>query len=328
MQHVRLHGDTKTTQLGYGCASLMAQLDRRTSRRLLDAAYDAGVRHFDVARSYGYGQAEQIVGELWRRHDDITVTTKCGIQPPPHGLVLRLKPLLRKIVAFIPSLRAVARAQASQMVRRGTFDVEQTAASLRRSMDTLNTERVDLLLLHECTAADLSPSLLEWLQLQVADGRIGSFGTATSPQETKAALATPFARTVQVPHTLSRPGAPEPQALADRGVILHSVLGDLLQAHDVLEQHPELAADVHEVAEAVSGDARDVGSLLLAATAAARPEAVVLFASRRVDRIAAAVRAVETGLPAGTAPVLQRLTAAVTRRYASTSTGGGSLVGR
>jgi hypothetical protein len=97
------------------------------------------------------------------------------------------------------------------------------------------------------------------------------------------------------------------------------VLGDLWQVRDVLEQHSELAAGVHEVAEAVSGDARDVGSLLLAATAAARPEAVVLFASRRVDRIAAAVRAVETGLPAGTAPVVQRLTAAVTRRYASTS---------
>jgi len=47
-----------TITLGFGCAGLAARLTASESRRLVDVAFDAGVRHFDVARSYGYGRAE------------------------------------------------------------------------------------------------------------------------------------------------------------------------------------------------------------------------------------------------------------------------------
>lgn len=313
MRQVRLHDGTKTTQLGYGCASLVGRLDRNTSLRLLDAAYDAGVRHFDVARSYGYGQAEQVVGEFWRRHDDITVTTKCGIEPPPDGLATRLKPLLRKVATAVPALRSVARARAGRMVTRGAFDPAQTHASLARSMAALGTDRVDLLLLHECAASDLTTPLLDWLHAQVASGRIGSFGTATDIQTTRWALTTPFARVIQVLHTLARPSLPEPQSLGDRSVIAHSVLSDLPRVRQVLEGDPGLRDDVAALAATVTGDSADVGALLLAATAEICSHAVVLFASRSTERIATGVRAVETGLPVGGSAIVQRLTDAVVR---------------
>ena len=38
------------------------------SLRLLEAAYDAGIRHFDVAPMYGYGEAESCLGEFRARH--------------------------------------------------------------------------------------------------------------------------------------------------------------------------------------------------------------------------------------------------------------------
>ena len=57
-----------TTRLGYGCSSLMGALGQKESLALLEAAYDAGVRHFDVAPLYGFGQAEGCLGEFLARH--------------------------------------------------------------------------------------------------------------------------------------------------------------------------------------------------------------------------------------------------------------------
>ena len=59
MEQIRLASSGReTTRLGYGCSSIMGALGRRQSLRLLEAAYDAGIRHFDVAPMYGYGEAE------------------------------------------------------------------------------------------------------------------------------------------------------------------------------------------------------------------------------------------------------------------------------
>ncbi|WP_433964054.1 aldo/keto reductase [Tunturiibacter gelidiferens] len=77
-------GDTgrTTTRLGFGCSSLMGAMGRRASLAILESAYDAGIRHFDVAPMYGYGEAEGCLGEFLQRHrHQITVTTKYGIPP-------------------------------------------------------------------------------------------------------------------------------------------------------------------------------------------------------------------------------------------------------
>ncbi|HBO81473.1 MAG TPA: aldo/keto reductase, partial [Cupriavidus sp.] len=47
----------QTTRLGFGGSGIMGALDRRQSLSMLRAAYDAGVRHFDTAPMYGYGEA-------------------------------------------------------------------------------------------------------------------------------------------------------------------------------------------------------------------------------------------------------------------------------
>src|ERR1035441_2411463 len=71
-----------TTRLGFGCSSLMGAMGRRESSAMLEAAFDAGIRHFDVAPMYGFGQAEGCLGEFLGRHrGEVTVTTKYGIPP-------------------------------------------------------------------------------------------------------------------------------------------------------------------------------------------------------------------------------------------------------
>jgi aryl-alcohol dehydrogenase-like predicted oxidoreductase len=51
---------------------------RRRTHAVLDAAYDAGIRDFDAARSYG--RAEEFLGEWLRARepDDVTVSSKWG----------------------------------------------------------------------------------------------------------------------------------------------------------------------------------------------------------------------------------------------------------
>ena len=71
-----------TSAIGFGCAGLFRIPDRKTRRVTLDAAYDAGIRHFDVAPMYGLGLAEtELAPFLKGRRADITVTTKFGIEP-------------------------------------------------------------------------------------------------------------------------------------------------------------------------------------------------------------------------------------------------------
>src|SRR5437764_7899291 len=89
-----------TTRLGFGCASLMGALGKRESLALLEAAYEAGVRHFDVAPLYGFGQAEGCLGEfLAGRRDQVTVTTKYGIPPAKNpGLIGLARSLARPVI--------------------------------------------------------------------------------------------------------------------------------------------------------------------------------------------------------------------------------------
>ncbi len=46
-----------SNKIGFGCASLMKITRRRERENLLAAAYDLGIRHFDVAPLNGFGSS-------------------------------------------------------------------------------------------------------------------------------------------------------------------------------------------------------------------------------------------------------------------------------
>src|ERR1700761_7964871 len=128
----------ETTRLGYGCSSIMGALNRTQSLRLLEAAYDAGIRHFDVAPMYGYGQAESCLGEFRARHRDITITTKYGIAPPKRGGVLRaarrvVGPMLQRVPAL---KRRIARAAGAVTApaEKSRFTADEARVSLENSL--------------------------------------------------------------------------------------------------------------------------------------------------------------------------------------------------
>lgn len=68
--------------VGLGCNNVGRSLDVAATRKVVDAAMDAGVTLFDVADIYGghRGQSEEILGEVLEgRREDVVLATKFGM---------------------------------------------------------------------------------------------------------------------------------------------------------------------------------------------------------------------------------------------------------
>src|SRR6266700_3055313 len=133
-----------TPRLGFGCGNLMGATGRRGSLKLLETAYDAGIRHFDVAPMYGYGEAESCLGDFLARHrGEITITTKYGIAPPKKSAIIKLgRSLAAPVIKQLPSLKhrlAQAANAATRNPERPTFTAAQAKVSLDRSLLALRT---------------------------------------------------------------------------------------------------------------------------------------------------------------------------------------------
>ena len=176
-----------TTRLGFGCSSVMGLLGRRESLAMLESAYDAGIRHFDVAPMYGYGEAEGCLGEFLARHrGQVTITTKYGIPPEPSRPMVRLaRSIARPVLQRFPGLKQRVRGLAASAVvapsqEKAAFSALQAKQSLERSLTALKTDHIDVWLLHDVTPGELrDDSLLRLLQDSVQAGTIGTFGAGT-----------------------------------------------------------------------------------------------------------------------------------------------------
>ncbi|MDO8879105.1 MAG: aldo/keto reductase [Pseudolabrys sp.] len=182
MRAVELPGTKRvTTQLGFGCSYILPE-----NTTLLDAAYDAGIRHFDVARSYGRGLSEKCVGEFLTRHkSDVTVTTKYGLYyPAAEGIYPFLRSIGRPIAKRMRGAARISGAVTAAVgagPTKGKFTAREARLSLERSLRTLRSESIDIFLMHEATAEDLTDEgLLRFLENSVSAGRIGSFGVGGS----------------------------------------------------------------------------------------------------------------------------------------------------
>ena len=274
-----------TTRLGFGCSSLMGAMGRKESIATLESAFDAGIRHFDVAPMYGYGQAESCVGEFLGRHRaDVTVTTKYGIPPAKNqGLIGLARSVVRPIVKALPGLKKGLSKMAgnvAQPAAKASFTAAQARESLQRSLAELRTDRIDVWLLHEVTAEDLQDeSLLRLLEDSVAAGTIGAFGVGSEREKVGALMTARPEYCGVVQFEWSILDAPVPAMKSFR--IHHRALTDKFRA-----LHAELAEDSVRAArwsERVGADLTDrevLASLMLKAALVENPESVILFSSK------------------------------------------------
>jgi D-threo-aldose 1-dehydrogenase len=285
-----------TSVLGFGCSQLLGPKSRYEALRLLETAYESGIRHFDVARAYGSGDAEGVLGGfVGGRRDEVTITTKFGIQPLP--AVANRRVLLgaaRRLMKASPTVRRFLGRQGARMVRRGAFSVEEARQSLETSLREMRTDYVDIFLLHDCAPEDCSPDLLDFLNSAVATGKVRTFGVGTSPENAAAIprLAAEFASVLQFEHGALRPTVDEVDPAADRAVITHGALAGLGRLRRYLADNPDVRTRWSNDVDADCGQDPILAALLIQYAVETNGRGPVLFSSTRVDNVVGNVAAV------------------------------------
>ncbi len=298
--------DLVTSAVGFGCAGLYTEPSAAQRRRLLDAALDAGVAHFDVAPMYGLGIAERELGRFASgRRGDVVIATKFGIAPGAAAWPLaRVQGPVRRLLRASPALRRQARASAAgpstgragALLYRATgFDAAAARASLEHSLRELNSDYVDLLLLHDPQPGHITDDdVCAYLEEERRSGRIRAWGVAGDPEP-----ALQVARALKVPppvlqvrdDILSRAGhSPNARVCGPRITfgILGGAVGQIISYVDTdVDRHRRWS-------DAVGGDCRDpefVATLLLRLAVRRNPHGVVLFSTTRTAHVRSSVKA-------------------------------------
>jgi aryl-alcohol dehydrogenase-like predicted oxidoreductase len=82
-------GPFQVSAIGLGCMNIChaygAPVSEQQAERVLLAALDAGVTHFDTAVLYGFGASETLVGKYLSKHrSKFTLASKCGMTGVPN----------------------------------------------------------------------------------------------------------------------------------------------------------------------------------------------------------------------------------------------------
>jgi aryl-alcohol dehydrogenase-like predicted oxidoreductase len=126
---------------------------------LLKAALDLGISYFGASDSDGDGRAEELLGQAVRGHrDEVTVATTFGYDTTPRPW------------------------EPAPTVPRHDWSAAFAGRALDRSLGRLRLEPVDLWLLHHPGMdAVESDALFEFLEAQVAKGKVRYYGVALGP---------------------------------------------------------------------------------------------------------------------------------------------------
>ena len=276
----------------------MGSLGRRDSRAILETAWDAGIRHFDVAPMYGYGEAEACLGEFLRQHaGQATVTTKYGIPPASTSPVKRvMRSAARSAIQRFPGLKQrvagiSAAATQRQPEPKMAFTAEQAKASLERSLRALKTDHIDLWLLHEVAANELrDASLLRLLNDLVADGTIGTFGVGSDGNKIAdlVALRPEYCPILQFQWSVLDPVP----SIGTAFRIHHRALtGNFRALHESLLSDPSRCRRWSAILGIDLGDRETLAKLMLKAALVSNPEGIILFSSKNAAHIRANMEA-------------------------------------
>jgi aryl-alcohol dehydrogenase-like predicted oxidoreductase len=201
--------DGERFPLGLGTSRLRSVnggLSAPAAARLLQRAFDQGIRFIDTAPSYGQGDAERAIGSLpGEVRDRLFVCSKIGYGYGRKAIAVRaLKPLLRRLARSGSAARSLAHSSRRGLERSGSISVAirpgEIRASLSRTLGRLRRERLDLLLLHEPDADSLHDENVSALEALRAEGLIRAWGVATAdPLVACKAADLPHVGALQVP---------------------------------------------------------------------------------------------------------------------------------
>jgi D-threo-aldose 1-dehydrogenase len=303
----------ETTCLGFGCAGLMRSASRRERENILGAAFQAGIRHFDVARMYGLGAAERELGRYLRgRRHEVTVATKFGLGAGAAGAFARAQAPARALLARFPALRRRVRAAASSAnAAPRLYDAPTARASLETSLGEIGTDYVDVLFLHEPSPRDdvRSDDVRAELERARQAGDIRAWGLAGEPEDCYALLPRIGAdAALQVRddiflRALRRPTAPAGIPISTFGVLSAALDRIVAYVRADVERRSHWSA----VVGVDCGDPAAMAPLLLADELNENRNGAVVFSTTRAERIGTAVAATEAETVAERAAALAQL---------------------
>jgi D-threo-aldose 1-dehydrogenase len=285
----------EVSRLGFGCVKLTTYRERREAVHILEQAFVLGITHFDVARAYGFGRAEFILGKFLRgKRDRVTVATKFGLLPPS-GLPGNrwVIDLAKKLLRPFPKLLRRAKERGASMGQTGAFSPEAAIRSLETSLRALGTDYVDMFLLHEATLADAaSEPLMETLQQQITKGKVRCIGIASDFRKLggDAGLLSEAYQVVQFDDNAQTRNLKTLAHRDKRGLITHSIFRPAKSLREAIAAHPEIAEQFSLRIDAELRNPEVIGSLLLHYALRSNSEGAVLFSSSDPKRLAANVR--------------------------------------
>ncbi len=306
---------TQTTRVGFGCSNLLGDKTREMGLHLLETAYDCGIRHFDVARVYNFGDAEAIVGEFAaNKRDRVTISTKFGLMPR-EGVAKMKGPvqIARSLMRSSSWIRKLVRRNVKNLTQKGQFDVATAQKSLEASLRALRTDYLDLYLMHECSAPDCTEEIYTFLEKAKQEGKIRAHGCGTAFGRVPAIVSEhpEFLPVVQFESRLTQPNVAAFKTMrppVTELVITHGAMNAAAAVRARLSDDPVLKAHL----EAQTGLDLLVGSnlygFLLRYALLENAEGIVLFRAAAESRIRSTLEAMQKNIiPIDQLEVLQSL---------------------
>ena len=151
------------SKLGFGVSGALGTplVSQSQTSRLIESAYEGGIRVFDTAPAYGAGMAERRLGRALHRLKikDSFVITKAGLMSS--GLAKRVR----------------------------NFDPRAIENSIMSSLERLGLEGVNALSLHGPAPSELSKELFDRLKALRSAGAFSYLGITGRGEELEAGLA-------------------------------------------------------------------------------------------------------------------------------------------
>ena len=191
MRYVALVPGVKSSVLGFGCAPVLGRIDGATARVAIRHALDMGINHFDVAPSYGYGEAEKFLGQELRGHrDSVVLATKFGIRATAASRLLSpFKSLVRAALnrrrskaasgtrpSELKAVENLGLKASDRFHARVPMIRELLLRSVDQSLRNLRTDHLDYLVLHEPLSLVGNDDFLRTLQEIKRNGKVRGIG--------------------------------------------------------------------------------------------------------------------------------------------------------